>query len=128
MNNKIKTVFVAVIAITTTLLAGCATSGNQVLANDSSASLANQLTAGRTTEADVRNTFGRPDSTSVDSTGDTVWTYSSHTMSGKSFIPGYSALPSSTIGHSKQLSVYFNDRGVLKHYDLANIPLHGKLF
>jgi len=128
MNNKIKTVSLVVIAIAMTFLAGCATSGNQVLANDSSADLANQLAPWHTTEADVRNTFGRPDSTSKDSRGDTVWTYSAHKMSGKSFIPGYSALPGATIGHSKQLSLYFNRRGVLKHYDLANIPLHGKLF
>lgn len=73
------------------VLAGCASSGNQQLSKESETSVQSKLQEGKTTKAEVKNTFGSPDAVSYTDGGNEIWKYSfaKVKVNGTSFIPFY---------------------------------------
>jgi outer membrane protein assembly factor BamE (lipoprotein component of BamABCDE complex) len=66
------------LALSVALLAGCATAPGPVDARNSILTQGNvqmNLKVGSTTKADVLNTFGSPNITTRDATGEEVWSY-----------------------------------------------------
>lgn len=53
-------------------LAGCASSGNQQLSKETEISVKSKLQEGKTTKAEVKTTFGSPDSVSYTDGGNEI--------------------------------------------------------
>ncbi len=69
--------------LTAMLLAGCASVGNESLADSTSESVSRQLIKGRTSQAEVRRIFGDPIKTSFASNGNELWEYEFSRMRSK---------------------------------------------
>ena len=90
--------------------AGCASVGNNF--DDSKAS---QIIKGQTSEADLIQMFGQPQSRSMNSEGQTIlnWMYSQSAVRGESFIPYVGAFVGGMNTKEKSLNVTLqNDRVV----------------
>jgi outer membrane protein assembly factor BamE (lipoprotein component of BamABCDE complex) len=123
--NKMKKIFVAsAIAL---VLAGCASSGNQQLSKESETSVQSKLQEGKTTKAEVKNTFGSPDNVSYTDGGNEIWKYSfaKVKVNGTSFIPFYGLFHNGTNGTKKELTILFKDDVVAK-YTMAESAINTK--
>jgi len=123
--NKMKKIFIATaIALT---LAGCASSGNQQLSKESETSVQSKLQEGKTTKAEVKNTFGSPDNVSYTDGGNEIWKYSfaKVKVNGTSFIPFYGLFHNGTNGTKKELTILFKDDVVAK-YTMAESAINTK--
>jgi outer membrane protein assembly factor BamE (lipoprotein component of BamABCDE complex) len=91
-------------------LAGCASSGNQSLKNESAVSVQSKIQKGVTTKEQVRTTFGSPTTVSLSSDGKETWSYAlaNVKLHGSTFIPFYGLFHSGADTHMKQLVVLFN--------------------
>ncbi|SQA84099.1 Uncharacterised protein [Citrobacter freundii] len=56
-------------------LAGCASSGNQQLKNETETSVQSKIQEGKTTKAEVKSYFGSPDAVSYTDGGNEIWKY-----------------------------------------------------
>ena len=92
------------------LLAGCATSGNTLLQNETETSVQNKIKDGVTTKAQIKGMFGSPDTVSFTDGGKEIWKYSfaKVKVSGKSFIPFYGLFHNGTTGTKKELTILFD--------------------
>jgi outer membrane protein assembly factor BamE (lipoprotein component of BamABCDE complex) len=115
-----KTHIAALITITA-LLTGCASSGNNVLSNQTGASVASKMQNGVTTEAQVKKMYGDPENTKYLSNGDTVWIYSYKHLSSdaSNFIPIVSIFSSGMHGYKKQLVIEFGKNRRLKNFSMS---------
>ena len=99
------------------LLTGCASSGNQKLADQSTANLEQSLVIGKTTKAYVIALLGDPNSKSINSNGEENDVYSfGHAHAGAAgYIPIFGLLAKPNV-ESKVLGVLYTPAGVLKTY------------
>lgn len=91
------------------LLAGCATSGNTLLQNETETSVQNKIKDGVTTKAQIKGMFGSPDTVSFTDGGKEIWKYV-HVkvkMSGSTFIPIYGLFHNGASGTKKELTLLF---------------------
>lgn len=108
---------IAMIALGAALLAGCASSGNQQLKNETETSVQTKIQEGKTTKSDVKSFFGSPDAVSYTDGGNEIWKYSfaKVKVNGTSFIPFYGLFHNGTNGTKKELTVLFKDDKVQKY-------------
>lgn len=109
-------------------LTACVWTGNESLKDETEASVSDQLTEGRTTQAEVREKFGSPMSTSFTSDGNEIWTYHFSKMQADAvnFIPYVGLFGTSTSGNQKQLVVLFDDRDVVSKYAMSDSDISAK--
>lgn len=104
-------------AMITVSLAGCASSGNQQLKNETETSVQSKIQEGKTTKAEVKSYFGSPDAVSYTDGGNEIWKYAfaKVKVNGKTFIPFYGLFHNGTNGTKKELTILFKDDTVQKY-------------
>lgn len=103
-------------------IAGCASSGNMVLKNETQRTVAHKLRRGVTTEAEVRKIYGDPMKTSFTDSGNAIWEYDFIKAHAKAenFIPFVNMFASGAAGDKKQLVIFFDKRGIVRNYQLSS--------
>ena len=94
-------------------LSGCSsTIGNDSLRTETKVSASQKITAGETTQEEIRIMFGSPSSTSYTDGGLTIWRYELTKLSwdAASYIPVVDILAGSSSGTKKELTILFNDK------------------
>ena len=119
-----KFLFAAMLAAT---VAGCASSGNQKLKNETETSVQNKIQQGKTTKAEVKSIFGSPDAVSYTDGGNEIWKYAfaKVKVNGTTFIPFYGLFHNGTNGTKKELTILFKDDKVQK-YTMAESAINTK--
>ena len=104
------------------LLGGCASEGNQQLANLHSAQVSNELVKGQSTKADVRRMFGGPMKVHFTDNGNEIWEYDFTKMHAKvqNFIPVVNWFTTGEKGKKKTLVVFFDKNGVVENYTMSS--------
>lgn len=101
-----KKLFIAALVILP--LTACTTYGNKSLKDESQQTVKAKIVKGKTTQQDVINAFGEPQ-TRATNDGQEMWSYSS--MSGESqisnYIPGLALLKNSNMAHMNSLDIWF---------------------
>ncbi|WKA63986.1 hypothetical protein [Pectobacterium aroidearum] len=109
--------FIAVLVILP--LTACTTYGNKSLKDESQQTVKNKIVKGKTTQQDVINAFGEPQ-TRATNDGQEMWSYSS--MSGESqisnYIPGLALLKNSNMAHMNSLEIWFKGN-VVDRYNFS---------
>ena len=105
-----------------TFLAGCASSGNESIADASLQTVSEQLVKGKTTQAQVRQLYGDPMKSSFTDSGNESWEYEFSRMHSKptNFIPYVSLIHSGAEGDKKSLVVFFNKSKIVQQYTLSS--------
>ena len=108
-------------ALLSACLAGCASVGNESIADASSESVSQQIVKGRTTQAEVRALYGDPIKTSFTDSGNEMWEYSFSRLRSKptNFVPYVNLVYSGAEGDKKSLVLFFDKRKILQQYTLS---------
>lgn len=101
-------------------LAGCASTGNVAIKEETESTISTKLIQGKTTKAEVRSLFGAPLSTTFTDAGNEIYKYSfSKTQANASnFIPIVGIFTAGAHGTEKNLTIMFDDKGIVKRYSL----------
>ena len=104
------------------LLSGCASSGNQSIADATHESVSGQLTKGKTTQENVRGLYGDPATTSFTDSGNEIWEYDFSRMHSKptNFIPYVNLIHSGAEGDKKSLVIFFDRSKVVRQYTISS--------
>jgi hypothetical protein len=105
-----------------TLLSGCASVGNESIADATPDSVSAQLIKGRTTQENVRSVYGDPMKTSFTDSGNEIWEYDFSRMHAKptNFIPYVSLINSGAEGDKKSLVIFFDKSKVVRQYTISS--------
>ncbi|MDA4645798.1 hypothetical protein [Enterobacter hormaechei] len=108
-------------------VAGCASSGNQQLKNETETSVQSKIQEGKTTKAEVKSLFGSPDAVSYTDGGNEIWKYAfaNVKVNGTTFIPFYGLFHNGTNGTKKELTILFKEDKVQK-YTMAESAINTK--
>ena len=111
----------AILLLLCSLLAACATAGNDSIAEATGESVAASLHKGRTTQTDVRKLYGDPMKTSFSSNGFETWEYEFTKMQSRptNFIPYVNLVHSGADGEKKSLVIFFDKRKVVQDYTMS---------
>lgn len=112
-----KKLSITVLLLASAVLAGCASSGNRAIAKESETSIQSKISEGVTTKAQVRSTFGSPDSVNFTDGGKEIWRYgfAKAQVSGRAFIPFYGLFNNTVSGTKKELVILFDGDKVSKY-------------
>ena len=104
------------------LLGGCASVGNESIADATPESVSGQLIKGRTTQDQVRVAYGDPAKTTFTDSGNEIWEYDFSRMHSKptNFIPYVSLIHSGAEGDKKSLVVFFDKSKVVRQYTVSS--------
>jgi len=122
--NKVIILYVFVIC-SMFILQACASSGSKALRNETESSVQGKLTEGKTTKAEVKQTFGSPLSTSYTDGGLEIWKYELAKMHADAvnFIPLVNLFGSKSSGTKKELTILFDNNDVVKKYNMSESPV-----
>ena len=111
-----------VAGLSSALLSGCASSGNESIADATSESVSAQLIKGRTTQENVRGLYGDPAKTTFTDSGNEIWEYDFARMHSKptNFIPYVSLIHSGAEGDKKSLVIFFDRSKVVRQYTISS--------
>jgi len=111
-----------VVGISSAFLGGCASSGNESIADASQQSVSAQLVKGRTTQAQVRQLYGDPIKTSFTDSGNESWEYEFSRLHSKptNFIPYVNVIYSGAEGDKKSLVIFFDKSKVVQQYTISS--------
>jgi len=103
------------------LLSGCASVGNERIADVSPETVSGQLIKGRTTQANVRELYGDPLKISFTDSGNEQWEYEFSRLYSKptNFIPYVSLIHSGAEGDKKSLVIFFDKSKVVRQYTIS---------
>jgi hypothetical protein len=118
MQNRLH---LAICVALTCVLAACASSGNDSIADLTGESVAAKLLKGRTTQAEVRRLYGDPLKTSFKSNGFESWEYEFTRMQSRptNFIPYVNLVHSGADGEKKSLVIFFDKQKVIQDYTMS---------
>jgi len=104
------------------LLSGCASVGNESIADATPESVSVQLIKGRTTQQNVRGLYGDPAKTSFTDSGNETWEYDFSRMHSKptNFIPYVNLIHSGAEGDKKSLVIFFDRSKVVQQYTISS--------
>ncbi|SFO03885.1 outer membrane protein assembly factor BamE domain-containing protein [Nitrosospira briensis] len=107
-------------AAVVTLLAGCATAGNEKLKDHTQSTISQRITEGRTTKNQVIAALGQPSVVSFTDAGNEIWTYkhARATPQAQNFIPLVGLFSSGADVKTKELVVMFNKDEVVSKYTM----------
>jgi len=102
-------------------LLGCASVGNERIADASYQSVSEQLVKGKTTQAQVRALYGDPIKTSFTDSGNESWEYEFSRLRSKptNFIPYVNLVYSGAEGEKKSLVILFDRRKIIQQYTIS---------
>lgn len=108
-------------ALVSAFLAGCASVGNQSIADASVESVSQQIAKGRTTQAQVRQAYGDPMKTSFTDSGNETWEYDFSRLRSKpvNFIPYVNAIYSGAEGEKKSLVIFFDKHKIVQQFTVS---------
>src|SRR5215472_3172866 len=111
-----------VVGFSSALLSGCASVGNESIADATPESVSGQLIKGRTTQDQVRGAYGDPVKTSFTDSGNEIWEYDFSRMHSKptNFIPYVSLIHSGAEGDKKSLVIFFDKSKVVRQYTISS--------
>jgi outer membrane protein assembly factor BamE (lipoprotein component of BamABCDE complex) len=101
-------------------LSGCASVGNESIADASPETVSRQLIKGRTTQAHVRELYGDPIKSSFTDSGNETWEYEFSRLHSKptNFIPYVNLVYSGAEGDKKSLVIFFDKRKIVQQYTI----------
>jgi hypothetical protein len=104
------------------LLSGCASVGNESIADATAESVTAQLIKGKTTQENVRELYGDAAKTSFTDTGNEIWEYDFARMHSKptNFIPYVNLIHSGAEGDKKSLVIFFDKTKVVRQYTISS--------
>ncbi|APG52679.1 TPA: outer membrane protein assembly factor BamE [Providencia alcalifaciens] len=123
-----KKLFLAgLVGLTVSLMAGCASSGNHSIKNETQESIDSKLVKGKTTKEEVKLIFGKPSATTFSSETGEQWIYTlaNTQIKGTTLIPFYGLFDGGSDTQVKQLIVIFKD-GVVDKYMLSDSEIETK--
>ncbi len=102
-------------------LGGCASVGNESIADASADSVSASLIKGKTHQERVREMYGDPAKISFTDSGNEIWEYNFSRMMSKptNFIPYVNLIHSGAEGDKKSLVIFFNKTKVVQQYTLS---------
>jgi hypothetical protein len=111
-----------VAGLSAALLGGCASVGNESIADATPESVSGQLIKGKTTQDQVRGAYGDPAKTTFTDSGNEVWEYDFSRMHAKptNFIPYVSLIHSGAEGDKKSLVIFFDRSRVVRQYTISS--------
>ncbi len=111
-----------VAGLSSALLSGCASVGNESIADATPETVSAQLIKGRTTQGQVREVYGDPAKTSFTDSGNEIWEYDFSRMHSKptNFIPYVSLIHSGAEGDKKSLVVFFDKSKIVRQYTISS--------
>ena len=111
-----------VAALLSALLGGCASSGNERIADASQQTVSEQVVKGKTSQAQVRQLYGDPMKMSFTDSGNEIWEYDFSRMHAKptNFIPYVSLIHSGAEGDKKSLVIFFDKSKVVRQYTVSS--------
>jgi hypothetical protein len=103
-------------------LSGCASVGNESIADASPETVSGQLVKGKTSQEHVRQLYGDPGKTSFTDSGNEIWEYEFSRLHSKptNFIPYVSLIHSGAEGDKKSLVIFFNKSKIVQQYTLSS--------
>ena len=103
-------------------LSGCASVGNESIADATPESVSAQLIKGKTTQGNVRGLYGDPAKTSFTDSGNETWEYDFSRMHSKptNFIPYVNLIHSGAEGDKKSLVIFFDRSKVVQQYTISS--------
>jgi outer membrane protein assembly factor BamE (lipoprotein component of BamABCDE complex) len=109
-----------VAGIVSTFVSGCASVGNEQIADASPQSVSAQVVKGKTTQAEVRQVYGDPMKSSFTDSGNEIWEYEFSRLHSKptNFIPYVNLIYSGSEGDKKSLVILFDKRRVVQQYTI----------
>jgi hypothetical protein len=111
-----------VAGLSSALLSGCSSVGNESIADATSESVSAQLIKGKTIQENVRGLYGDPAKTSFTDSGNEIWEYDFSRMHSKptNFIPYVSLIHSGAEGDKKSLVIFFDRSKVVRQYTISS--------
>ena len=103
------------------LLSGCASVGNERIADATPETVATQLAKGKTTQQQVRELYGDPVKTSFTDSGNEIWEYDFTRMQPKptNFVPYVNLVASGAEGDKKSLVIFFDKTRIVRQYTIS---------
>lgn len=104
------------------LLGGCASVGNESIADASQESVSAQLVKGKTTQEQVRGLYGDPAKISFTDSGNEIWEYDFSRVHSKpqNFIPYVNLISSGAEGDKKSLVIFFDKSKIVRQYTISS--------
>jgi outer membrane protein assembly factor BamE (lipoprotein component of BamABCDE complex) len=101
-------------------LSGCASVGNEQIADVTAQTASEQMVKGRTTQAQVRQLYGDPIRSSFTDSGNEIWEYEFSRLHSKptNFIPYVNLVYSGAEGDKKSLVIFFDKRRIVQQYTI----------
>jgi outer membrane protein assembly factor BamE (lipoprotein component of BamABCDE complex) len=111
-----------VAALSAAFLGGCASSGNERIADASQQTVSEQLVKGRTTQVQVRQLYGDPMKSSFTDSGNESWEYEFSRLRSKptNFVPYVNLIYSGAEGDKKSLVIFFDKHKVVQQYTISS--------
>jgi hypothetical protein len=111
-----------VAGLSVVLLGGCASVGNDSIADATPESVSGQLIKGKTTQEQVRLAYGDPAKTTFTDSANEIWEYDFSRMHAKptNFIPYVSLIHSGAEGDKKSLVIFFDKSKVVRQYTISS--------
>lgn len=110
------------------VFAGCSSTGNESLREESEASIASKIVEGQSTKSEVRAAFGSPLITSFTDGGLEIWKFELSKMKADAvnYIPLVNLLGGTSSGTKKQLVILFDENDVVKKVSMSESPVKVK--
>ena len=107
---------ISVFFITSLLISGRSTSGNQHLKKETSQSLQSKIIKNKTTKSEIITAFGQPETKTTLDSGNEEWTYSmdNNQFDATTFIPVIGLLTGGSQTQAKTLEIEFKGETVSK--------------
>ena len=109
-------------------IAGCASTGNQTLKEETEASVSAKIINNVTTQAEIKAMFGSPYQTTYTDGGLEIWKYQLDNLRADAinYVPIVNFFGSSMSGTRKELVILFNDDGTVKRNSMAESAVSTK--
>ncbi len=109
------------VALLSAFLGGCASVGNERIADASIESVSQQMFKGSTTQSQVRQLYGDPIKTSFTDSGNEIWEYDFTRLRSKptSFVPYVNVIYSGAEGDKKSLVIFFDKRKIVQQFTVS---------
>jgi len=109
-----------VAGIVSVVLSGCASVGNQQIADASPETVSAQVVKGKTTQVQVRQLYGAPMNSSFTARGNEIWEYEFSRLHSKptNFIPYVNLVYSGAEGDKKSLVIFFDKKRIVQQYTI----------
>jgi hypothetical protein len=101
-------------------LSGCASVGNEQIADASPQTVSEHWSREKTTQARVREVYGDPMKSSFTDSGNEIWEYEFSRLHAKptNFIPYVNLVYSGAEGDKKSLVIFFDKRRIVQQYTI----------